>query len=129
MEFAIPPQNREIDPFSFTIQIRLATFQTPTHPGQMMRAPFLNNIIPLSRQNIVATNLFSNTSLYPLPINDQLQNNQLNTQSDRVVGDQFDVKIDANLTSADKIFGRYSNSRQDHPLVKLVPTFIWQFLI
>ena len=99
----------------------------PAHPGQMMRAPFLNNVIPLSRQNIVAGNLFSNTSLYPLPINDQLQNNQLNTQSDRVVGDQFDVKIDANLTEADKVFGRYSNSRQDHPLVNSFPLLFGSF--
>ena len=99
----------------------------PARPGQMMRAPFLNNQIPLDRMNIVARNLFSDTSLYPLPINDQLQNNQFNTSRNNVVGDQFDIKIDSNLTEKDHIFGRYSHSRQEHPGVNTFPLIFGSF--
>ena len=89
--------------------------------------PFLNNRIPVDRMNIVARNLFSDTSLYPLPINDQLQNNQLDTFRHNVVGDQFDIKIDSNLTEKDHIFGRYSHSRQEHPGEHTFPLIFGQF--
>ena len=46
----------------------------PAHPGQMQRAPFPNNQIPIDRINPVARNLFA-SPLYPLPINGQLMNN------------------------------------------------------
>ena len=60
------------------------------------RVPFPNNQIPLSLIDPVAKNLFSST-LYPAPTNSLLQNNQVNTSSSNQLGDQFDVKIDANL--------------------------------
>ena len=50
----------------------------PDHPGQMARAPFLNNQIPINRVNPVALNLFA-SPFYPKPTNDQLINNYVNT--------------------------------------------------
>ncbi len=91
------------------------------------RVPFLNNRIPLSRINPVAKNLFSDTTLYPAPINDQLQNNQTNTSVNDIVADQYDIKIDANLTDADKMFGRFSWSRQNSPTTNTFPLFFGSF--
>jgi hypothetical protein len=99
----------------------------PAHPGQMMRAPFLNNIIPLSRINVVAKNLFSNASLYPAPINGQLQNNQVNTSVNDILADQYDIKADANLTKQDKISGRFSWSRQNSPATNTFPLLFGSF--
>ncbi len=62
----------------------------------------------------VAANLFA-ASWYPAPINTGLKNNQTNTSRSEIVGDQFDVKIDANLTDKDRLSGRASWSRQNNP--------------
>ncbi|HVN78662.1 MAG TPA: TonB-dependent receptor [Terriglobia bacterium] len=94
----------------------------PAELGKMVRAPFVNNQIPIDRINLVAKNLFA-SPLYPLPINDQLMNNYLNTTRSSIDGDQFDVKLDANLTGKDRIFGRFSWSRQDTPMSNSFPLF------
>ena len=86
----------------------------PGQEGMMVRAPFLNNQIPIERVNPVARNLFASPQ-YPLPINDQLINNYLSTTGSSVDRDQFDVKLDANLSERDNVSGRYSWSRQDNP--------------
>ncbi len=70
-------------------------------------------------EDAVAKNLFS-SSLYPAPniagLNNGLQNNYCcNTTRSEVVADQFDAKIDANLTEKDRLMGRYSQSRQNNP--------------
>ncbi len=91
------------------------------------RVPFLNNQIPLSRINPVASNLFSNTALYPGPITGGLQNNQVNTSVNDIVADQYDIKADANLTDADKIFGRFSWSRQNSPTTNTFPLYFGSF--
>jgi len=62
----------------------------------------------------VAQKLFS-ASYYPGPTNGNLRFNQVNTSRSEIVGDQFDVKIDANLTDKDRLSGRASWSRQDNP--------------
>jgi hypothetical protein len=98
----------------------------PVHPGQMARAAFLNNQIPIDRTNLVALNLFA-SSLYPLPINDQLTNNYVNTTRSSIDGDQFDIKLDANLTEKDRFFGRFSWSRQDIPTRNSFPLFFDNF--
>jgi Carboxypeptidase regulatory-like domain len=92
----------------------------PAHPAQMVRAPFLNNQIPVYRISPVARNLFS-SPLYPLPTNGQLQNNQFNTSRSSIDRDQFDIKLDANLTGKDHVFGRFSWSRQDVPFRNSFP--------
>src|SRR5262249_43478080 len=92
----------------------------PAHPGQMMRAPFLNNQIPLERANPVARNLYA-SPLYPLPMNDQLLNNSLNINRSAINGDQFDIKLDANLSERNRLFGRFSWSREDLPTSNSFP--------
>jgi hypothetical protein len=91
------------------------------------RVPFVRNRIPLSLLDPVARNLF-NSSLYPAPINGNLQNNQLNTNGNRVVGDQGDIKIDYNYSSKDHIFGRYSQSRLSNPTTNSFPLIFDGFL-
>jgi hypothetical protein len=80
-----------------------------------VRQPFPNDQIPLNRLNIVAKNLFANPSLYPLPINNALRFNALNTNSTYVKTDQGDIKIDAKPTRRDDMSARYSTGRQDNP--------------
>jgi len=98
----------------------------PVHPGQMLRAPFQNNHIPTDRANPVALNLFA-SSLYPLPMNGQLTNNYVNITRSSIDGDQFDIRLDANLTERDRLFGRFSWSRQDNPTNNSFPLFFDSF--
>ena len=73
----------------------------------------------------MARNLFA-SPLYPLPINGQLTNNYLNTTRSAINGDQFDIKLDANLTAKDHLFGRFSWSRQDTPTNNSFPLVLRQ---
>ena len=90
------------------------------------RLPLPNNQIPAGLIDPVARSLFS-SNLYPLPINNNLQNNQFNTTSSKTIGDQFDAKIDANLSSVDHVFVRYSQSRQNNPSTNSFPLFFDSF--
>jgi len=74
----------------------------------------------------VAQKLFS-ASYYPAPTNDNLRFNQVNTSGSKTVGDQFDIKIDANLTDKDRLSGRASWSRQDSPGYNSFPLFYNSF--
>ncbi|HET7347794.1 MAG TPA: carboxypeptidase regulatory-like domain-containing protein, partial [Acidobacteriaceae bacterium] len=76
--------------------------------------PYANNQIPLSQQNIVATNLFA-SSFYPKPINGNQINNAINTFTQAFDTDQGDVKVDYNITAADHFEGRYSQEYQNDP--------------
>ena len=98
----------------------------PASPGQMERALFRNNQIPIDRVNPVARNLFA-SPLYPLPSNDQLLNNYFNVTRSSIDGDQFDIKLDANLTGRDRLSGRFSWSRQDIPTSNSFPLFFDNF--
>ena len=74
----------------------------------------------------VAQKLFA-SSLYPAALNGNLKNNQLNSQRNETIGDQFDVKLDANLSEKDRLFGRFSWSRQDNPIDNSFPLFFNSF--
>src|SRR5229473_2255493 len=91
--------------------------------AQGNRAPFPNNQIPMSLFNPVARALFSDTTLYPLPINSNLRFNQFNSSSSYVKPDQGDFKVDWKVTDKDDFSGRYSNGRQDQPSVATFPLF------
>ena len=74
--------------------------------------PFPNNQIPLNRFSALARNLFADESLYPRanvarPISDFRENYRGTTASKEDV-DQFDVKVDWNASSKDKLYVRYS---------------------
>ncbi len=91
------------------------------------RIPFARNIIPPNLIDPVAKALFSNTSLYPAPINGQLEGNQFNTSRSFTHGDQGDIKIDYSRSDKDHFFGRYSQSRQDSPGTNSFPLFFDTF--
>src|SRR5262245_17821632 len=90
------------------------------------RVPFANNRIPSGLIDPVAKALF-NSKFYPAPINNQLENNQNNTSRNSTHGDQGDVKIDYNRSQKDRIFGRFSRSRQDRSGTNSFPLFFDDF--
>ena len=79
------------------------------------RQPFVNNQIPVTRRNIVATNLFNSTDLYPLPTSSGLQYNQTNATRSQLISDQFDARVDWKVSSKDDLSFRYSWGRQNMP--------------
>ena len=79
------------------------------------RQPFPNNRIPLSLQSPVSRNLFADTSLYPLPINDRLRQNYVASSSSRLNLNQGDVKVDAKPSQRDDVSVRYAHSNQENP--------------
>lgn len=97
--------------------------------AQGNRAPFPNNQIPRSMISPVATALFSNTSLYPAPLNSRARYNQLNSNPNYVKSDQGDFKLDWKIGPKDDFSGRYSNGRQDQPSVNSFKLFYNSFNI
>jgi len=96
----------------------------PTHvnaSGQRALVPFNNLAAAGLTEDAVAKNLFSSSTLYPAPLGPGLRYNQLNTSRSAIIGDQFDVKIDANMTEKDRIFGRVSWSRLNNPVTNSFP--------
>jgi hypothetical protein len=90
------------------------------------RAPFPNNQIPMSLIDPVAKALFA-SKFYPAPINDNLERNQSNTSTSSVETNQYDIKIDANLTQSDRLFGRYSEGHQNNPSTNTFPLSFGSF--
>ena len=89
--------------------------------------PFPNNQIPVERFGPTARALLSNLDLYPLPTRagTNVTNNYATETADAVDNRQFDVKIDAKLSDADSIWGRYSSGFLDGKGVRgLLPTNI-----
>ncbi len=76
--------------------------------GQYVRSPFPGNIIPANRLDQNAVNLLN---LMPAPTQGGYINNfNINRNSFNNVN-QFDIRIDANISPKDSIFGRYSWSQ------------------
>src|SRR5581483_404763 len=90
------------------------------------RAPFANNQIP-SNLFSSAANAIVNSKYYPLPINGNLTNNQFNTVSTQVIGDQGDLKLDLTPRNADHLSFRFSKSRLDNPSVNSLPLLYGQY--
>jgi hypothetical protein len=74
----------------------------------MTGQPFPGNIIDPSRFSPIARALLSNPILYPLPNRPGDSNNLVTRSSDKLRTHQGDAKVDANLTTDDRIFGRMS---------------------
>jgi hypothetical protein len=89
----------------------LSSISTPIIDPQT-GVQFPGNQIPANRiVNPVAKALFSNPTLYPLPTRpgtSNIPNNYTSSTEDELTGDQFDVRIDARLSDADNVSGRYS---------------------
>jgi outer membrane receptor protein involved in Fe transport len=74
--------------------------------------PFPNNQIPVSRFSTFARNLFADEALYPRPnvarpISD-FRDNYRGTTAAKDRTDQFDAKVDWNVSARDKMYVRYS---------------------
>ncbi len=91
------------------------------------RPPFPNNQIPMSMISPVAKALYADTSMYPLPLTNDLRNNQLSSSSSRLNLDQGDMKVDARPGEKDYIWIRYSHSWQVNPGYNLFPLFFDSF--
>jgi len=94
---------------------------TPCTPA-VTRTPFANNIIPANMIDPVASALFA-SSLYPAPINDQPTGNAQNISSNNFNSNQYDAKIDYNLSAKDRLNGRYSHAFQRNPTLNSFKLF------
>jgi Carboxypeptidase regulatory-like domain/TonB dependent receptor len=70
--------------------------------------PFTGNQIPTSRFSSIARAVLANQNLYPLPNRPGNSSNLVAPNSERQRAYQGDVKIDANLSDKDRLFGRFS---------------------
>ena len=70
----------------------------------------------------VAQALFK-SSLYPAPINGNLINNAVNTRSNNFNSNQYDVKVDYNISEKDRLYGRYSHAFQKNPTLNTFKLF------
>ena len=89
---------------------------TPSSPAATTRQPFPNNVIPSVMMSPVASALFG-SSLYPTPVNSQLQNNAVNTTTSAQNVVQGDLKIDFKATQKDNISYRFTRAYQDNPAI------------
>jgi hypothetical protein len=85
-----------------------------------VRQPFLNNQIPIGMISPVAQALFA-SSLYPTTINNNLQQNAINTTTSLLNTNQGDIKIDWVATDKDRISGRFTRAFQDNPTTNSQP--------
>src|SRR5918993_1898293 len=70
--------------------------------------PFPGNQIPEGRFSPIARAILANRQLYPLPNRPGVSSNLVTGFSEKRRAHQGDVKIDANLSSDDRFFGRFS---------------------
>jgi hypothetical protein len=117
----IPAEYRTGDFSRLSSEMGIGLYDPLTADASGNKTPFANNQIPTSRRNIVATNLFNSTSLYPNPANTALRYNQYNAAGSQILSDQFDAKMDAKLSSKDDFSVRYSWGRQELPTINSFP--------
>jgi hypothetical protein len=94
-----------------------ASFTAPCTPSSTpapTRQPFANNVIPAAMISPVAANLFK-SSLYPTPINNELQHNAVNTTNSAFNVDQGDLKVDFKASQRDNISYRFTRAYQNNP--------------
>lgn len=83
-------------------------------------APFPGNVIPSGRANKAGINYFN---AFPSPnVSGTLLNNYFTNPSQTERFDDFDVRLDATLSSKDTVFGRYSYGQDDLTKGSLFPT-------
>jgi hypothetical protein len=80
-------------------------YSTTTIGGVTLRNPFVNNVIPTSLLDPAAVKLFS---FLPSPTNGNATNNYTITPALTLSDNQFDVRVDQNLRSSDRVFFKYS---------------------
>ena len=78
-------------------------------------APFPDNVITTPIDPVAAA-LFA-SALYPAASSTSRKDNASYTQANAFDSNQYDIKIDYNLSEKDHIFGRYSHAKQNNPTV------------
>jgi hypothetical protein len=93
-----------------TIYDPTSTAPNPAQSGAYIRTAFPGNIIPVSRINTIGANI---ASYYPLPntvgSGASGVNNYVSNAGGAVNKDQFNGRLDHQITARDKIFGRFSS--------------------
>ena len=87
---------------------------TPSSAPATTRQPFPGNQIPMAMISPVASALFA-SSLYPTPINTNLQNTAVYTSVSKLNVDQGDLKVDFKPTQKDSIYYRFTREYQNNP--------------
>jgi len=88
--------------------------------GSLVRVPFANAQIPVSRFNPIARAIVTSQYYIP-PANSGLVSNAFNTQNTYTNGDQGDIKVDWNISGNDRMFARYSRSNIENPTINSNP--------
>jgi hypothetical protein len=118
----IPTAWRSGNLSSLSSQLYDPLTQTQPTPGTYVRQMFPGNQIPLSRINPVALNLFSNPSLYPLPLIGSNSNNWNGAGKQTIIEKIGDAKIDYTISTKDTLMGRYSQGENDNTPVSALRT-------
>lgn len=87
------------------------TAPDPNRPGQFLRSPFANRMIPSARFNNVALNILK---LYPLPVRPGIVNNFDAVASQPDNDRQGNVRLDHYFSDRVRSFARFSLSDDDH---------------
>src|SRR6516162_8427121 len=95
---------------------------TPSSPAAAVRQPFPRNRIPAQMISPVAQALFA-SSLYPTTINNNLQQNALNTTTSALNSNQGDIKVDYQVSNKDRVSGRFTRAYQNNPSTNSQPLF------
>jgi hypothetical protein len=88
------------------------------YPGTT--TPIPGNILPVNLLSPQAVAVVSPAN-YPVPVNNELSRNALNTTRSYTNQDQGDMKIDWNASSKDHLYGRYSRGNVENPTLNSVP--------
>ncbi len=81
-------------------------------PGGFARTPFLGNIIPATRISAISK---AYQAALPTPTGSGLQNNYLGSVPVAYNNDSFNVKIDYNLTTNQRLSGIYTHGKRSQP--------------
>jgi len=92
-----------------TIYDPASTKADPSNPGQYLRTPFPNNVVPSSRFDPVSQNLLKYLPDANLPgsVNNYINNLGVITNNYQITG-----RIDQKLTNSNNLFGRYGISNE-----------------
>lgn len=91
---------------------------TTRTPAGFTRAPFAGGVIPVSRMDPIALALLQR---YPLPTSAGVANNYQRTASERDDQNQWDARLDHQVTDRDQAFVRVSNARDSFVPVTPLP--------
>jgi hypothetical protein len=78
------------------------------------RQPFANNQIPSGRIDTVVKNLFA-SKFYPQVSSTASENNYAGGYNQKFDNDQGDIKVDYNVSSRDRLYGRWSQMHLTEP--------------